>query len=257
MVDIDMMDYLDSVERTKSLAETLALLYSELRKLGIKRFYYICVPPNALFDAEHITFFQHGYNEIPGFVPDFAAYLKSEEANIYLSCHQNGGTRARFAASLKPNGSLKNLSALLLKYKNHLNMGAALTVPVYGPNAHYGFFYMPVNTENDTNHRHRMFEFLCNAAHHRNVELKLESCEPIKLSPREKNVLTELVKGKNNSLIAADLGISRHTVDEYIRRIYIKLDVHDRVSASVKAMRLFLLQDDAEIIDSNDESHAA
>lgn len=61
------------------------------------------------------------------------------------------------------------------------------------------------------------------------------------LSNREVEVLHWIGRGKSNSVIAQILGISSSSVDVYIRRIFAKLGVTDRTTASVKAHSLGLL----------------
>lgn len=52
-----------------------------------------------------------------------------------------------------------------------------------------------------------------------------------KLSQRELDVLSWISRGKSNAVIGEILGISRETVDSYVRRIFAKLGVSDRTSA--------------------------
>lgn len=54
------------------------------------------------------------------------------------------------------------------------------------------------------------------------------------LSPQEREVLGRLAQGHIYSCIAADMGITIHTVRNYIRRIYEKLQVHSRTEAVAK-----------------------
>ncbi|MEO8067406.1 MAG: response regulator transcription factor [Flavobacteriales bacterium] len=56
------------------------------------------------------------------------------------------------------------------------------------------------------------------------------------LSDREKGVLTLLVKGRSYKMIAEELGISYHTVDSHMRKIYEKLHVHSNAEAVSKAV---------------------
>jgi len=51
------------------------------------------------------------------------------------------------------------------------------------------------------------------------------------LSPREFQVLTDITRGFSHDEIAQRLGVSRHTLLTYVRRIYVKLDVHSKVEA--------------------------
>ncbi len=61
------------------------------------------------------------------------------------------------------------------------------------------------------------------------------------LSNREMEVLHWIGRGKSNSVIAEILGISPSSVDVYVRRIFAKLGVSDRTTASVKAYSLGLI----------------
>lgn len=57
------------------------------------------------------------------------------------------------------------------------------------------------------------------------------------LTPREKEILHLLVKGRSTKEAADQLQISYHTADGYIRTIYEKLRVHSRGSAVAKALK--------------------
>ncbi|GGB27647.1 response regulator transcription factor [Allosediminivita pacifica] len=56
------------------------------------------------------------------------------------------------------------------------------------------------------------------------------------LSAREREVLSWLVHGKSNAEIATILGLSAHTVDTLMRRLYEQLDCNDRTTAAVMAV---------------------
>lgn len=60
--------------------------------------------------------------------------------------------------------------------------------------------------------------------------------EDFNLSDREKDVLTQLVKGRSYKMIADELGISYHTVDSHMRKIYEKLHVSGMAEAVSKAV---------------------
>ncbi len=61
--------------------------------------------------------------------------------------------------------------------------------------------------------------------------------ESVDLSPRERSVLDGLVEGLAYKQIADQLGVSIHTVRNYIRRIYEKLHVCTRTAAVAKFLR--------------------
>ena len=61
--------------------------------------------------------------------------------------------------------------------------------------------------------------------------------ESAALSPRERSVLDGLSEGLAYKQIADQLGVSIHTVRNYIRRIYEKLHVCTRTEAVAKFLR--------------------
>ena len=61
------------------------------------------------------------------------------------------------------------------------------------------------------------------------------------LTQREAEVLHLMADGKSNIQIAEMLVISEHTAKAHVCNILEKFDVHDRILAVVKAMRLGLL----------------
>lgn len=56
------------------------------------------------------------------------------------------------------------------------------------------------------------------------------------LTPREKEILAELVKGKSYKMVGESLNISYNTVNAHIRKIYEKLHVHSLGEVVAKAL---------------------
>lgn len=61
------------------------------------------------------------------------------------------------------------------------------------------------------------------------------------LSPREREVLKHVARGRHVPQIADELGISHWTVQAVLRRIRTKLDIHDRVRLTLFALRVGLV----------------
>ena len=114
--------------------------------------------------------------------------------------------------------------------------------PVYGPQQAVGLFLLIPRRPKDLTLTERL-----------NIEQDLHMFQQaifaeyfsrhqpsIKLTPREAEVLSWVAQGKSNSIIAKILGVSPHTIDNYLRRIYTKIGVNNRTSAAVKAMILGL-----------------
>jgi DNA-binding CsgD family transcriptional regulator len=80
-------------------------------------------------------------------------------------------------------------------------------------------------------------QYACNHAHRMFVDLRAAQAKPQSaLSNREREVLTWVARGKSNSVIADILGVSDHTVDTLVRRVFAKLAVSDRISAAIKGI---------------------
>ena len=62
------------------------------------------------------------------------------------------------------------------------------------------------------------------------------------LTPREQEVLKLIAKGLNRKDVAEVLGLSKHTVSDYIKVIYRKLEVSSRAEAALEAERLGLIR---------------
>ncbi|MDN4493204.1 response regulator [Ureibacillus aquaedulcis] len=57
------------------------------------------------------------------------------------------------------------------------------------------------------------------------------------LTPRERDVLAELTKGKSNREIASSLFVTEKTIKTHISNIFTKLDVQDRTQAALYAVK--------------------
>lgn len=57
------------------------------------------------------------------------------------------------------------------------------------------------------------------------------------LTPRERDVLSELTKGKSNKEIAASLFVTEKTIKTHISNIFNKLEVQDRTQAALYAVK--------------------
>lgn len=63
---------------------------------------------------------------------------------------------------------------------------------------------------------------------------------PVNLTERESEVLLRVAKGYTLPEIGVQLGLSRHTIADYVKQIYRKLNVSSRAEAALEAQRLGL-----------------
>lgn len=58
------------------------------------------------------------------------------------------------------------------------------------------------------------------------------------LSSRELEIINLIARGQSNQNVAVELSVSINTINTYMKRIFEKLDVSDRVSAVMRAYAL-------------------
>ena len=80
------------------------------------------------------------------------------------------------------------------------------------------------------------------AAHLQLGKVMDEGRASVALSDREREVVEWMGRGKSAGDIAAILEISPETVRTYTRRVYDKLQTNDRVTATVRALKLGLIE---------------
>ncbi|MEO1322017.1 MAG: LuxR family transcriptional regulator [Pseudomonadota bacterium] len=115
-----------------------------------------------------------------------------------------------------------------------------LSVPVYGPMGTIALFSLSSRgakldvSDEDL----QAIQYACVQVHTRYFDLANINTEPPtkRLSPREKEALILVADGLANPAIAEQLGVTENTVDTMLRRIFIKLDVNNRISAVLKAI---------------------
>ena len=85
--------------------------------------------------------------------------------------------------------------------------------------------------------------FICPIMHERrlNKAKRRRAISGEELSPREMEVLAQLVEGRANSQIATSLSICVDTVKAHVKSILSKLGVNDRTQAVVKAIKAGLI----------------
>lgn len=111
----------------------------------------------------------------------------------------------------------------------------AMAIPLFGANGRESFSSMSLGRTivPEDNPIFRQMIAIGQVAHRRIGNLlKRDHSHKAKLSPRETEVLQWMVRGKSNADIATIMGISPTTVDTFVRRIFDKLNVNDRLAAS-------------------------
>lgn len=220
----------------------LVRLEEQFKINSINRYVYIFLPAEASFNADITEINHFGFNESPNALQRLSKFLRSS----------HGAKRTKYVTA----GLLKPFYSGSIDYKNHLqqtdsiifpeldNVKLSLYVPVHAGASHTGLFILQGGKDIDwVITESRNVQILCQALHQRYSELWIRpDYHSLSFSTREREIINWMAKGKSNSVIGDIIGMSKHTVDAYLRTIYAKLSVSNRTSAAVKACELGLLQ---------------
>lgn len=110
----------------------------------------------------------------------------------------------------------------------------AISVPLFGPNGcdSYSVFILdrPIEPADEA-----LVKQIADVAHEMHIDVCMVAGRDTRsfasMSRRESEVLRWMAHGKSNGDIATILGLAPTTIDTFVRRIYAKLGVNDRISA--------------------------
>lgn len=112
-----------------------------------------------------------------------------------------------------------------------------IAVPVFGPNGRNGYFGLGYDGPRPDAPSMYRCQAVGQTAHLRYCHLRRNQLPAIQpLSEREVELLHWVVRGKSNGVIADIMDISPHTVDAYLRRVFLKLGTSNRISAAIQAL---------------------
>jgi DNA-binding CsgD family transcriptional regulator len=144
--------------------------------------------------------------------------------------------------------AFSNLSALgileseqidFLKTMHFAKRETGFIIPTHGARGRAGcfIFVSSVPTQAFTKREIRELQWASLACHNAYTRLRKGTQREIKpLTVREREILTWVAHGKSNSVIADIIGISQHTVNGYLRSIYLKTGTSDRTTAALRGV---------------------
>ena len=220
-------------ETEKDLYRALTLF---LNTYGIDHFVYFIIAQNLRANPLQVGVVTHTFPR------DFAKLYADKNYVDYDPIVQHCLTEARpfhwFEVAEKK--ALNEQQKQMLKDYKAANYIDGLAVPVFGPMGTIALFSLSTkNAKLDlTDSQLQSIQFACLQVHNRYFEIaKIEDRTPIKrLSPREQEALALVADGLASPAIADRLGVSENTVDTMLRRIFVKLNVNNRISAVLKAI---------------------
>lgn len=144
-------------------------------------------------------------------------------------------------------GKLVELDAAqkaFLKRLEGAGLGDGLAVPVFGPFMRNGYVGLGFGGPRPELTSAQIVELQAAAqiAHLRACAIADAAPRAGALTARETEVLEWVARGKSNAAIATILGVSPHTVDTLVRRIFAKLGTTDRTTAALRGLGAGLVQ---------------
>lgn len=213
---------------------TLGVAYFRVK--GINLITYLHVPPMGASDYKKTQVFAHGFPK--AWVDRYIEQrLFDKDPMPDLALKRADPYRWTDVGQLM---TLTSEQRQYLRDVRNADLGDGLAIPVFGPGGRNGYVGLGFGdwVDRDIDHiQLKELQWVCQAAHTRYCELICERLqEPKRLSPQEKEVLQWVARGKSNVDISTIMTLSPNTVDTYLRRIFAKLNVADRVTAAVQGV---------------------
>lgn len=233
-------DFIASVDKAVRLRDIWAEAVAYFRDRQITRLSYHHIPPPGAPDAADRKIAIEGYPE------EWTRRYVTEKRYLtdpVILCTQQTTEPFLWSDVMRLSGSscpeLRDLQA-----PEEIDCGNGLGLQVFGPNGRNGYCGLGFGSANlsFTPLEIREFQWVCQFSHLRYctiIQGRLAKTPP--LTARETEVLRWVARGKSNTVIAGILGVSPHTVDAYLRRIYLKLGVVDRTNAAIRGLGVGLV----------------
>lgn len=237
---MDPTDFETTIDRLTRLEDVWRQMVAFARDCGVCRIGYHHLPPPGAPDAHLLRIENTGFGEAL-----LAQYLAARTTGIAVLANRlQQSSRPVYLDELETRPDLTPPERAHLAAYRAAGVHNGLGLQVYGPNGRNGIFAIDLVPEQRRLAPETLgcLRWACQAMHLRYCSLLVPTLGKLPaLSIREAEVLRWVARGKSNASIADILGISAHTVDAHLRRIYLKLGVADRISAALRGLGFGLI----------------
>jgi len=204
-----------------------------LKSLCYKHASYHHIPAIGSHDYSHLkrpwTF------GIPKETLEYFEKITAEKDPVMEFCFQN--SRPFWLSQILEDDTFSDLAARKRIESALKTDNDSIVFPLYGPFQNRAYAFMGFKKQRDFYDDIFMWQVhaLIQAAHVKYCHLQESLNASVHLTKREAEVLQLITFGKTNPEIGSILGISTNTVSGYVKQIFLKLDVSDRVTAALRA----------------------
>ena len=231
---LDFTDIATRISQSTSCEEVWQIMSDVCRNTGTKGACCRCFPSNASADQTAL------FSKTENFNPDLERALQNAPGYLDAFLHASAKSPKPFRWS-DVDKILDAKSPQLHSYRRDIaSLGDGVIVPVFGPLCRNGYFCF----HGEPGREYADIEILLMHSLSQIAYLKLLDLMYLKeekgraLSNRELEIINLIARGKSNQTVAGALDVSINTINTYMKRIYEKLDVSDRVSAVMRAFAL-------------------
>lgn len=228
------MDIVNTINQATTLDH---LFTSTMEVAPVTMASYHHFPSVGAFDYKTLGTFR-SYN-LPPFVEEYYRNYSREKADSVIeAAFAKGGFI--WLTDLPDNPIVMNAKHSKTVRAGNEQLGEGLCIPLFGPNNRRGFMVLVGDSIRKENGAHIPYQVQALALlfHSRFCLIIQDIQRQINLTSREAEVVELLTYGKTNKEIADALNITASTVSGYMKAIFIKLEVSDRVSASMRAQSM-------------------
>lgn len=235
------MKWLKEIGQSENITEIVSICADEIQKRGADRSSYHVSPNYSSLTSADTLIIHRGFPE------SFADLFR--EPN-YRACDPiceyvmaSATTMSWQTAIDQQDLTPKQAGAVKTLHAHGLRHGVAS--PLFGPRGMEAYIAIGFDDQAKLEDSDSIREMIIIAqAGHRRASAVMQKTlsKQVSLSKREAEVLHWIARSKSNNDIATILGVSATTIEVYVRRLYEKLDVHDRIAATVRGLRWGLVK---------------
>lgn len=237
-------EYESTLAAEDRLQAVWALMVAFARARGVLRIGYHHLPPAGAPDASLLRVENEGFGEAL-----LAQYLRARQNGMaVLASFAQNSVEPVYLDEIAARRDISDRERAHLAGYRAAGVVNGLALSVFGPNGRNGLFAIELDLDTPRLAPEALgaLRWAGQCMHLRYCVLLLPTLGKLpNLSSREAQVLAWVARGKSNATIGEILGISVHTVDAHLRRIYLKLGVFDRISAALRGLGFGLIQFDA------------